>query len=41
MAKKKRIKNVFGDDIGSLSSLSKRDQRILKKRMRRGKIIIE
>ena len=37
---KKRVKNIFGDVIGPLRGFSKRDQRILKRRAKRGKVTI-
>lgn len=41
MVKKRRVKNVFGDDIGALSNFSKREQKILEIRRRKRQIVIE
>lgn len=41
MVKRKRVKNVFGDDIGALSSFSKREQMIIKLRSKKRQVTIE
>jgi len=41
MAKRKKVKNVFGDDIGFLDSFSERERRILQNRRKKRQIIIE